>query len=98
MKTPKRMNKQELLDYFSKQVNSLLTTQKTLINTLDLRNQDLRATQTNLYAAQEEWEKERQHAITIRRALEAETHGLRRELAQAQSALYTLINKLPLGN
>lgn len=36
-----------------------------------------------------------ERAATIRRALEAETHGLRQELAQAQSALYTLINKLP---
>lgn len=34
-------------------------------------------------------------AITIRKALEAEIYGLRKELAQSQSALYTLINKLP---
>lgn len=38
---------------------------------------------------------ERHSHFTTRTNLEAETNGLRAELAQCQSALYTLINKLP---
>lgn len=36
-----------------------------------------------------------ERAATVRLALEQEICGLRQELAQSQSALYTLINKLP---
>jgi len=38
---------------------------------------------------------EADQASTIRQALVEEIRGLRQELAQSQSALYTLINKLP---
>lgn len=91
----KEMTKQEWKDHFTRRIEALERTQKTLLETIELRNQDLHATRGNLYIAQQEAAKDREAAITIRRALEAETHGLRQELAQAQSALYTLINKLP---
>lgn len=89
------MTKKELKGRFSTRIEVLERAQKTLLEAIELRNQDLQATRGNLYIAQQEAAKDREAALTIRRALEAETHGLRQELAQAQSALYTLINKLP---
>ncbi len=91
----KEMTKQEWKDHLTRRIEGLERTQKTLLETIELRNQDLQATRGKLYIAQQEAAKDREAAFTIRRALEAETHGLRQELAQAQSALYTLINKLP---
>ena len=91
----KEMTKQEWKDHLTRRIEGLERTQKTLLEAIELRNRDLQATRGNLHIAQQEAAKDREAAITIRQALEAETHGLRQELAQAQSALYTLINKLP---
>lgn len=87
----KEKTKQDLLN----ELTMVERERRTLRESFTLEQQHHRDTRHALYNTQQDFNRERNQHSETQRALRNENAALRKELAQAQSALYTLINKLP---